>query len=132
VIFVTYVADTHALVWYLSGSRPIGKAARVAFDAATGGDGMVVIPAIVIAEMVMLAEKRRATIDVANVVAKLKEQAGFDFMPLLPDTVLRTRSLAVLPDIHDRLIVAEALELEASLITVDHAITASGLVPVIW
>lgn len=129
---MTYVADTHALVWYLSGARPIGKAAKAAFDAATGGDGMVVIPAIVIAEMVMLTEKRRATIDVAKVVAKLKKQAGFDFMPLVADTVLRTRLLTALPDIHDRLIVAEALELGAPLITVDQAITASGLVPVIW
>ncbi len=33
---------------------------------------------------------------------------------------------------HDRVIVAEALARGATLITRDEAITASGLVPVVW
>jgi hypothetical protein len=39
---------------------------------------------------------------------------------------------STLPDIHDRLIVAETLDLGAALITRDQGITASGLVEVVW
>ncbi len=58
--------------------------------------------------------------------------AGFRFTSLTPQTALRIQPLTVLPDIHDRLIVAEALESGATLITRDEVITASGLVPVVW
>lgn len=129
---MVYVADTHALVWYLGGAPSIGASARAAFEAAAGGRDTVVVPAIVVAEMSMLAEKRRAAIDVLRVVEVLDRISGFEVVPLGLSTVLRIRMLDILPDIHDRLIVAEALERGATLITVDQAITASGLVHVVW
>ena len=46
--------------------------------------------------------------------------------------VLDLRALTDIPDMHDRFIVAEALARGATLITHDQAITASGLVPVMW
>ena len=52
-----YVTDTHALLWYLSGSERLGVAARQAFDQVVNGQGEVVIPAIVIAEFIRIAEK---------------------------------------------------------------------------
>lgn len=129
---MVYVADTHALVWHLSGARPIGAAAHAAFSSAEHGTGTVVIPAIVVAELLMLAEKRRAVVDVAKVVDALKRRPGIELSPLSLNTVLRIAGLTALPDIHDRLIVAEALERDATVITLDQAITASGLVPVVW
>ncbi len=52
-----YVIDTHALIWYLRGSDRLGAAARAAFDDVTSGRAHMVVPAIVLAELVMLAEK---------------------------------------------------------------------------
>ena len=40
-----YVTDTHALVWYLSGSSLLGAAARSAFDEVTSGMSQVNVPA---------------------------------------------------------------------------------------
>jgi PIN domain nuclease of toxin-antitoxin system len=48
------------------------------------------------------------------------------------EVTLGIRELSVLPDMHDRLIVAEARAREAALISVDRAITASALVNVVW
>jgi len=127
-----YIAGTHALLWYLGGSPRLGTAARAAFDETTNGSSEVSVPAIVLAELVMLAEKRRATIDATRVVAALRATPGFRFTSLSPEVALHTQSLIALPDIHDRLIVAEAIETGATLITRDQAITASGLVPTVW
>jgi predicted nucleic acid-binding protein len=45
---VEYVADTHALIWYLSGSERLGDEARALFDSAIAGEIRVLIPAIVV------------------------------------------------------------------------------------
>ena len=127
-----YVADTHALLWYLAGSPQLSSPARSAFDAAASGSNDVVVPAIVIAELVMLAEKRRGLADLDQVVATLRARPGFRLSTLTPELVLRIQKLTLHPDIHDRLIVAEALELDATIITRDRAITSSGLVKVVW
>jgi len=128
----TFITDTHSLFWYLGGSPLLGAAARSVFDEVASGSGQVSIPAIVLAELIMLVEKRRRGVDAMSIVVALRAAPGFRFTSLMPQTVLRIQSLTVLPDIYDRLIVAEALESGAPLITRDEAITASGLVPVVW
>src|SRR3972149_11862618 len=127
-----YIADTHALLWYLAGSPQLSPAARSAFDEATVGASEAIVPAIVIAELVMLAEKRRGLVDLVRVVESLQSKPGFRLTSLTPEIALGTRPLCALPDIHDRLIVAEAIELGATIITRDRAIAASGLAPVSW
>lgn len=127
-----YVTDTHALVWYLSGSPLLSVAARSAFDEVTTGVSQVNVPAIVLAELIMMAEKQRDAINVPRIVTTLRDTPGFRLTALSPEVALRIQSLTSLPDIHDRLIVAEALETGATIITRDQIITASGLVPVVW
>ncbi|GMV34049.1 MAG: hypothetical protein AMXMBFR60_18780 [Chloroflexota bacterium] len=48
------------------------------------------------------------------------------------ETALKLRGLTAIPEMHDRIIVAAAIEYRAKLITFDKAITASGLVDIIW
>ena len=127
-----YVTDTHALVWYLGGSPLLSAGARAAFDEVVSGSSQVSIPAIVLAEMIMLVEKRHTSIDIGGIVGALRTIPGFRFTSLSPEIALRIQTLTGLSDIHDRLIVAEALENGASLITRDQAITASGLVKTVW
>ncbi|NCP16598.1 type II toxin-antitoxin system VapC family toxin [bacterium] len=126
-----FVTDTHALIWYLVGSPRLGSKARVAFDETAAGNAQVVIPAIVVAEMVMLAEKHR-TIQFHGILSELRAISGFQFAPLMPDTAIAIQHLTILPDIHDRLITAEALHQGSALITADGGITDSGLVEVVW
>ena len=63
-----YLADTHALIWYLSGSPLLSTNARAAFDEAIHGDSQAIVPAIVLAEIVMLAEKQRGLANVSQAV----------------------------------------------------------------
>ncbi len=41
-----YVADTHALVWYLGGSSRLSQPAREALDSVGDGRNEVIVPAI--------------------------------------------------------------------------------------
>jgi len=127
----SYIADTHALIWYLGGSSRLGDEARAIFDSATDGDSRIFIPAIVVAELMMFAEKHK-TIEPEKILAKLREAPGFEFLALLPETAAKIRELAALPDIHDRLIVAEAMIQNMPLISFDATITKSKLVKVVW
>ena len=47
----SYVVDTHALVWYLSGNKRLSPTARAIFEAAERGETLLIVSAIVVAEM---------------------------------------------------------------------------------
>jgi len=126
-----HIADTHALIWYLVGSSRLGSNARALFDSATEDKSRIFIPAIVVAELMMFAEKHKQ-IEPDKILEKLRALSGFEFLALLPETAAKIKELTALSDIHDRLIVAEAMIQKMPLITFDEAITKSGLVEVIW
>jgi len=48
------------------------------------------------------------------------------------ELVLRLRTLAGIPEMHDRILVAEALSRRASLLRRDEAVTKSGVVGTVW
>jgi PIN domain nuclease of toxin-antitoxin system len=106
--------------------------ARTALDEAATSTSTVIVPAIVLAEFVMLLEKRRVALDMNDIISALESRPGFQLRNLTREVALRIQALPVLPDIHDRLIVAEALVAGAALITRDQAITALGLVQTVW
>jgi PIN domain nuclease of toxin-antitoxin system len=48
-----YVADTHALFWYLTNSPSLGANASLAFDEADADQALIYIPAIVVANSII-------------------------------------------------------------------------------
>ncbi len=46
-----YVADTHALYWYLTNSPLLGANASQAFNETDNGNALIYIPVIVLAEL---------------------------------------------------------------------------------
>jgi PIN domain nuclease of toxin-antitoxin system len=131
-----YVADTHAIVWYLFAQSRLGRAARAVLSDVAAGKGQAYLPAVAVAEMIMVVEKNRLPgVTMAQLeieLALMRQSANYVFLPLLPDLVISSRTLTAIPDIFDRLIVAEARQLGLSLITRDSVIQASGLVKCIW
>jgi len=126
----TYVADTHALLWYLADSPRLGSDARSVFKQAQSGQAKVIVPAIVLAEAIWVVQKGRVGTDVQRVITTIREH--YRITPLEPSDVLRLPDLMGVPEMHDRLIVAETLRRSASLITRDEQIISSGIVPVVW
>ncbi len=131
-----YVADTHAMVWYLFAQSRLGKNAFSVLADAASGNSRIYLPAVVIAEMIMVVEKKRIpgiTVPQLEIELELmRHSSNFELLPLFPETVIQSRTLTSIPDIFDRLVVAEALRLGLPLITGDSVIQASKLVTTIW
>lgn len=127
-----YVADTHALLWYLLASPQLGANAKAAFDEGRNGSALVYIPAIVLAELYFLNIKYNRPIDFAAEYKKLKAGAQFVLTAFEPEDVLDFDADSAVKEMHDRMIVGVSRRLNAACLTKDVNITNSGLVKIIW
>jgi PIN domain nuclease of toxin-antitoxin system len=104
--------------------------------AADAGEAHIYIPAVVIAECLMVAEKGRIPgLAVEGLLEHFEAIRGSEnFLPtvLSPDLILASHRLTMIPDIFDRLIVTEAEQRGLPLLTRDSVIRESGLVETIW
>ena len=131
-----YVTDAHALLWHLFDPRRLGRAARAALLAGDSGTSQIYIPAVAVAEMIIVVQRGRLTaVAMPELLAQLNNiqaRTSYTLLPLLPETVIGSHTLTAIPDIFDRLIVAEARRLAIPLVTHDVVISAAGLVSVVW
>ncbi|MBM3179157.1 MAG: type II toxin-antitoxin system VapC family toxin [Chloroflexi bacterium] len=126
-----YIADTHALIWYLENSSRLGSQARAAFDACDRGEICIYVPTICLVEVVYLMEKGRVSPDMKSMLDKeLKSgESGLVLVDLNADVADQTANVLRedIPDLPDRVIAATALALNLPLISRDRKIVLSGL-----
>lgn len=129
---MNYVTDTHSLVWYFTADSRLSKKALDAFES-TIAEGMIIVPAVVLAEIMYLAKKGRIHIAFEDVLVQIEEYENITVAALDVDILRAADKLEYAFEMHDRLIVATAVYLEADgLITKDGTIISSGIVPVVW
>lgn len=128
-----YVVDTHALVWFATADTRLSRTARdILLDPGEGN--RLAVPTIVLAEAWDLARKKRVAIPYNQILRTVRASRAL-IWPLEDTTI--NRFPARMPDIHDEIIVATALELQISysqvaIVTRDSSITGLGVVPCIW
>ena len=131
-----FVCDTHALVWRLLEDRRLGPAANAAFDDADAGKATIHIPAVVLAEAAMVAEKKRVTgwslAEFAILADAISGASNYVLTELTPALVLRSVELTSVPDIFDRLIATEAIAAGAGLITRDPIFASCRNLVTVW
>jgi|SRR5262245_55306046 len=129
---MTYVVDTHALVWFLESSPRLSMTAQ---NALSDTAAQVVFPTIVLAEITFLYARHRIAIGLPHVLAHIASAANCPVYPLDGTVVER---LPTSLNIHDAIIVATALVFRdvlserTAVVTKDADITASGLLDVLW
>jgi PIN domain nuclease of toxin-antitoxin system len=124
--------DTHALVWYLSRPKRLGRAAARLLREADAGRVEILVPAIVLIELTLLREAGRNVVGVPQVEALFAAQPAFRLQPLEMMQAGEFVLLESLADPFDRLVVAAARVAGAPLITADTTIDESALVETIW
>lgn len=133
---IEYVTDTHALLWHFHAPRRLGAAARQVLAQVDDGEARAWIPAVAIAEALMVAERGRITgLTLEALLSQfetLRDSDNYRLSSLTPESVLASHRLAAIPDIFDRLIVAEAVQRRMPLLTRDPVIRASKLVETVW
>jgi PIN domain nuclease of toxin-antitoxin system len=132
---VRVVADSHAIVWYLQGSKRLSAPARSALADAEAENGLVVSVATLIDLWYVTQTTQRVT--AAQLAAARDQLASSPAATLEPITLAVADAAATIPrallgDPWDRMIVATALALGLPLVTRDEAIQRSGVVTTLW
>jgi len=130
-----YVLDTHPLVWYLEGNPRLGTQAKAIID---DPDCELILPLIALAEAAFIVERGRTSIPgVQELISSVQADPRIEIYPLNWEVFERSLTATIIPELHDRFIVATALHLQTlghtvSLLTKDSTIAGAGLVSIIW
>ncbi len=128
-----YVTDTHPFVWYLAADDDrLSPSAKSVFENADSAKAVVVIPAIVLAESLYLAEKGRIKAKAVEILELVESALNYRLYPLDLSVIQIASELKKIPEIHDRVIAATARRLGLELITDDKRIRESGYVKTLW
>ncbi len=131
-VSLIYVTDTHSLIWYLIDSPNLSGVANEVFKEIEVGRAKLLVPAIVMAEIIYIVESGKVKADLNNLIQKIQDAENFEVSPLGLKQLLCFREQTNVPEMHDRLIVCEALLNKAKIITKDRMIKDSGVVEVVW
>jgi PIN domain nuclease of toxin-antitoxin system len=130
-----FVADTHAVIWYILNQQALSARALAAFDDAAGSGNPVYVSVISFVEIRYLVEKRKLS---ELFVERLDEALASANAVLVPIPLTLEIAHAIVgiprnsvPDMPDRIIAATALHLNLPLITRDHKIHSSAI-ETIW
>jgi PIN domain nuclease of toxin-antitoxin system len=131
-----YVTDTHPIIWALSNDIQLSSDARVVFQEADAGRALIFIPPIVAVEMIYLSDKGRIAANLVDDLLAKVSMPGRSYqlaeMNASMIEALRHIPRNLIPDMPDRIIAATARAVGCPLLTRDHQITASSIVPIIW
>ena len=125
------VIDTHALLWYFEDSPRLSSNARSVFGVIENGGNVGIVPTIVLAELMYISDKRRTSLDLAQVISTLQTSRNFSIASFDLAILTQMSSLTAL-ELHDRIIVATAMLFGSRLITRDETIRDSGVIQCIW
>ncbi|MEZ4731255.1 MAG: PIN domain-containing protein [Caldilineaceae bacterium] len=131
-----HVVDTHTLLWFLDNHKKLGvAAAKILADP----NVILLLPAIVLSEAFFIIEKGRTPFSITelDLLQAVKDDTRFVVIPLDEPVVNETLQCKVIPEMHDRQIVATALlaqtaEIQVAILTRDENIQNCGLVQTIW
>jgi PIN domain nuclease of toxin-antitoxin system len=122
------VLDTHAAIWYLSGSEQLFPTARVIITLEEGKGEPIFVSAISLVEIIYLTERGRLpSAALQSLENALGNPTGSMVIAPLDAAVakaVQNISRAAVPDMPDRLIAATAVHLNAELVTRDRRLQA--------
>lgn len=127
-----YTLDTHALIWYFTGDPRLGSQARILFHESIRGEATLLVPIIVLAEILDIAEKKRAPVNFGTVLRKIQGAVNFAVIPLSIEILKKAQGLSGIGELHDRIIAATALYFRSVLVTKDERLKNSKGLQVIW
>lgn len=123
---MSYVLDTHVLIWYFIGSKRLKSRSKEIIDDCINEGGQLLIPTIILAEALDIAEKRRVEFDFNQMYLLIKKEPSFEIIGFTQEILDQTLKIKGIPEIHDRIIAATAKFYSVDIITKDRVIRGSG------
>ena len=125
------VTDTHSIIWYFTEDSRLSQKALEAFEE-TIKEGIIIVPAVVLAEIMYIAEKGKTSLTFGETLQKIEESDNFSIAPLDIEILKVAAKIGVVLEMHDRLIIATALYHDVSLVTKDDQIRTAGICSTLW
>lgn len=127
----SYVSDTMAVVlWMEKRKQPVSV--KNIFKSIEKGSAKLFIPAVVLAEIGYLAERKRIEVTLSDINKIIKKFENIKIISLSQDIIYNAFEINDIPELHDRLISATARFMDLALITNDKVISDSKFVKTIW
>ena len=127
-----FVVDTHALWWYLKSPEMLTAAAKAVFRLAETGNATLVVPAIAVAEFYYLSAKLGQPFAPSRLLDALTSVGGIELSDLGRVQLEKLDRFPEIPEMHDRLIAAESMAIDAPVLTRDETLTASPQIETVW
>lgn len=123
-----YLLDTHAIIWYVSGSTELSQTAKDIMETKRCFFSFASLWEIAI-------KQTKCTLQFNIDIPKLKTVLEDEEFIYLPPTEFDAEAIKALPDIHkdpfDRLLIAQAIENNLTIVTTDSKISQYN-VKTIW
>ena len=125
--------DTHTWIWWVDDSTQLSQRAKVTIDTAAADSGFY-LSSISAWEVAMLVHqgKLQLTMDVDIWVAHTEALPFVTFVPISNRIAIQSVTLPIHPDPADRIIIATALSLGATIVTKDSKMSAYTNIQTIW
>jgi PIN domain nuclease of toxin-antitoxin system len=127
-----YVLDTHALIWYLTANQRLSVAAKSVFDEIDTGRAVGIVSVMVLAEILLLEEKKRTAVSFVDLVAALQQNDNFEIAAVTLGDVVAAKRLTQVPELFDRIIAALAVSRNATLVSRDAAFLDIEGLDILW
>jgi PIN domain nuclease of toxin-antitoxin system len=128
--------DTHALIWWLSDPERLPAKARRSIDTAVESEDPIAVSSISLWEIAMLVVRGRLvlSIHVDTWITSVEALPFLTFVPVNNRIAVRAVQLSEFPhrDPADRIIVATAIGMGASLVTADERLREYPAVTTVW
>ena len=128
--------DTHALLWWVSSPERIPAKARRLLESSVAEKRPVAVSSITLWEIAMLVDRSRLelTVPVDVWIARVEDLPWLSFVPVDNRIAVRAVNLEAFPhrDPADRMIVATALGLNATLVTADTRLRRYRALRTVW
>ncbi len=125
--------DTHTWIWWVDDSAQLSRRAKGTIDTAAADSGFY-LSSISAWEVAMLVHqgKLQLTMDVDIWVAHTEALPFVTFVPISNRIAIQSVTLPIHPDPADRIIIATALSLGATIVTKDSKMSAYANIQTIW
>src|SRR4030066_1098496 len=120
-----YILDTHVLIWYFVGSHRLHPKLREKIDTIRTQGGRLLVPTIVLAEALDIAEKGRVEFEFNRMYRLIVEEPEFEIIGFGFEIFEEAMKIKGVKEIHDRIIVASAKFYEVGVLTKDKIINNS-------
>ena len=136
-VVMSFVTDTHALVWYLTDDPQLSRRAKRLFESVDDSAAYAYVSCITFFELVYLVEKKKLAVDLEQIFTMISSATNYRIEPVCLPIIEASRKIprGKVADPWDRLIAATSMHLRLPLVTKDAKLKIAGKkmgVDVVW